>query len=97
MTGMTIGELLDKVFYGDEIEFQINDMTYFIQETFSNNKYRLTVDYWTITDGSEPLHDYLPELECDSAEERMRQFEEAKIFNGKTIFEAEPDIKVLFG
>ncbi len=56
MTGMTIGELLDKVFYGDEIEFQINDMTYFIQGTFSNNKYRLTVDYWTITDGSVPLH-----------------------------------------
>lgn len=34
MTGMTIGELLDKVFYGDEIEFQINDMTYFTKELF---------------------------------------------------------------
>ena len=28
MTGVTIGELLDKVFYGDEIEFQINDIFY---------------------------------------------------------------------
>ena len=31
MTGMTIGEFIDKVFYGDEIEFMLDGVTYFIQ------------------------------------------------------------------
>lgn len=31
MTDMTIGEFIDKVFYGDEIEFMLDGLTYFIQ------------------------------------------------------------------
>ncbi len=57
----------------------------------------LTVDYWISKDGSEPPHGYLLKLECNSSEDRLRQFEEAKIFGEKTIYEVESAIKVLFG
>lgn len=98
MTGMTIGEFIDKVFYGDEIEVMLDDVTYFIQRTFFNHKYMFMVDYWIAKDGSEPPHGYLLKLECNSSEDhRLRQFEEAKIFGEKTIYEVESVIKVLFG
>ena len=32
-----------------------------------------------------------------SIEDRLRKFEEAKIFNGKTIYEIEADVEVICG
>lgn len=97
MTGMNIGEFMDKVYYGDEIEFILGDTTYFIQGNHRDDKFYLTVDYWKYTDGNEPNHDYLLSLICGSAEERINKFETAKIFDGRTIYEAEKDIEVVFG
>ena len=51
MVGMRMSEFMDKIYYGDEVEFKINDTTYFIQGTQKNGKYYLTVDYWNTTDG----------------------------------------------
>ena len=97
MTGMQINEFMDKIYYGDELEFKIGSTTYFIQGSQVNGKFLLTVDYWNVTDGSEPQHDYLLSLECDSAEERMQKFEEANIFGSKNIYQAESTIEVIFG
>lgn len=97
MVGMKISEFMDKIYYGDEVEFKINDTTYFIQGTQKNGKYYLTVDYWNTTDGSEPQHDYLLSLECNSADERIKEFEEASIFDGKNIYQVESAIEVLYG
>ena len=58
MTGMSINEFLDKIYYGDEIEFTLSNKTYFIQGNFINNVYNITVDYWEKSDGTEPLHEY---------------------------------------
>lgn len=88
---------MDKIYCGDELEFIIGETTYFIQGFQEDNKYVLLVDYWNKTDGTEPDHDYLLSIECDSPEERMSQFEEAPIFNGKTIYEVENEITVLYG
>lgn len=55
------------------------------------------VDYWIAKYGSEPPHGYILKLECNSSEDRLRQFEESKIFGEKTIYEVESAIKVLFG
>ncbi len=97
MIGMTIGEFIDKVYMGDEIEFKIGDTTYFIQGNHSENKYYLTIDYWRLTNGQEPPHDYLFSLVCNSPEERIIEFEAAKVFNGQSIYEVEKDIEVIFG
>lgn len=97
MIGMSISEFMDKIYHGDEIEFRIGDVTYFAQGNQKDSKFYLTVDYWKKTDGSEPPHDYLLSIECDSASERMQEFEKAKLFDGRTIYEAHNDITVLFG
>lgn len=67
------------------------------REPAKNGKYSLTVDYWSRTDGLEPHHGYLWEYECENLDERLKAFEEAKIFDGKTIYEIEADIHVLWG
>lgn len=88
---------MDKVYYGNKIEFIFNGTTYLIQGYTIDKKYVLTVDYWNKTDGTEPQHDYLFEMECASPAERLSCFEQAPIFSGKTIYEIEKDITVLFG
>lgn len=96
MTGMSLNEFIEKVYEGFELEFEWSGMTYFIQGTGQNGKYSLTVDYWSRTDGLEPHHGYLWEYECENLDERLKAFEEAKIFDGKTIYEIEADIHVLW-
>ncbi len=97
MQGMFIGDFFNKVYYGDELEFAIGNTTYFIQGFQEDNKYVLVVDYWNKTDGTEPNHDYLFSIKCDTLEERLSCFEQAPIFDGKTIYEVEKDITVLYG
>ena len=53
MTGMAIGDFIDKVYCGDELEFIIGKTTYFVQGYQEDNKFVLTVDYWNKTDGTE--------------------------------------------
>lgn len=97
MNGKEIGDFMDKIYCGDELEFILGETTYFIQGFQEDNKYVLTVDYWNKTDGTEPDHDYLFTIKCDTLEERLSRFEEATIFNGKTIYDVEKDITVLYG
>lgn len=97
MIGMTINEFMDKIYYGSEIEFQLGKVTYFIQGYKKNNKFHLTVDYWNKTDGTEPEHDYLFSIQCSTSQECVEEFTTAKIFEGKTIYEVEKNIKVLYG
>lgn len=97
MIGMTTQEFMDKIYCGDEIEFKIGSTTYFAQGYKEQGNYFLTIDYWNKADGSEPDHDYLLSIKCDSADERKRQFEKARIFDGNTIYEVESYIEVLYG
>ncbi len=97
MTGLDVNAFMDKIYHGDEIEFKIANTTYFIQGNFDGKKYRLTVDYWKSDDGTEPEHDYLLSLECDTAEERLQMLEEAKIFSEKNIYEIENSVEVVYG
>lgn len=96
MTGMSLTEFIDRVYYGDQIAFEWNGLTYLVQGNGQNGVYSLTVDYWSRTDGLEPPHGYLREYECTDADERLNAFEEATIFDGKTIYEIESDVQVLW-
>ena len=97
MKGMDLNDFINKIYYGDEIEFKFNGTTYFIQGYRENDKFFLCVDYWAKTDGTEPEHDYAFSVYCNSLGECVDQFEKAKIFGGKTIYEAEQDIEVVYG
>lgn len=97
MKGMGIGDFINKIYCGDELEFIIGETKYFIQGFQEGSKYVLTVDFWNKTDGTEPDHDYLFSIKCDTLQERLSRFEEAPIFNGKNIYDVEKDITVLYG
>lgn len=97
MIGMSVSDFMNKVYYGNELEFVIDETTYFIQGFKVGGKFNLTVDYWKKTDGTEPNHDYLFSISCDTIEDRFSQFEQAHIFDGKTVYEAESKIEVLYG
>ena len=56
MTGMSLTEFIDRVYYGDQIAFKWNGLTYHVQGNGQNGLYSLTVDYWSRTDGLEPHH-----------------------------------------
>lgn len=97
MTGMTISEFIDKIYYGDEIEFKLYNKTYFIQGNFADNAYNITVDYWIKDDGTEPAHDYLFNASFLTPQERVKAFEEARIFDGKAFYDVANDIIVTWG
>ena len=97
MTGMTISEFIDKIYYGSEIEFKLENTTYLIQGYRQHGKFYLTVDYWNKTDGTEPEHDNLFSVQCSTPQECVDKFIKAKIFKNKTIYETEKDIAVIFG
>lgn len=89
MKDMTLDEFMNKVYYGDEIEFKFGKYTYFIQWYKKDGKYILTVDYWEKADGTEPPHDYILNVKCDSPEECVKIFKHSDIFNGKNIYQVE--------
>lgn len=97
MIGKNLKEFIETAYYGDEVEFKLNGTTYFMQGYNEDEKYTLTIDYWQKNDGTEPEHDYLLNVICNSQLERMHCFEKAKIFNGQTIYEVEQGIEVLYG
>lgn len=45
MTGMPLNEFIDRVYYGDQITFEWNGLTYLVQGNGQNGVYSLTVDY----------------------------------------------------
>lgn len=99
MKGMSLDEFMDKVSWGLEIEFKVtgSDRSYLIQGYKENNLYYLTIDYWDKNDNPGLNHDYMYFEASKSIEDRLRKFEEAKIFNGKTIYEIEADVEVICG
>ena len=97
MTGMTMKEFVDKIYYGSEIEFKLYEITYFIQGYKQDSEFYLTVDYWMKSDGTEAEHDYLFSVHCSTAQECVDKFTNAKLFHNKTIYEVEKDIVVLYG
>ena len=92
-----MSEFLNKIYYGDELEFKIGEMTYFIQGFREKGIRYITVDYWLKDDGTEPPHGYLFKKGYETDEEVLKEFKTLKIFNGKTIYEVEQDITVVFG
>lgn len=95
MTGMTLSEFTEKVSFGAEIEFEYHGITYFLQGYADGDEHVLTLERWT--DASNGLQDYLLKIREKTQVECADAFFEAAVFEGKTLYEAEQDIRVLYG
>lgn len=99
MKGNTLTEFMDDLLSvgGPEKEFTFRGRHFFLETTFNRSQGRFDMC----------IQEYLPEGEQKNINEFhfmgktepecVHKFEKAKIFNGLTIYEAEPEIEVLFG
>lgn len=94
MKGNTLNEFMDDLHTmgGPEKEFLYQGKRYFLQcEKVDDNKIEMVVFQCF---GEQ---EYIFRCKGESFAECVEQFEQAKIFDGKTIYEAEKDIEVLYG
>ena len=90
MNGKTISNFISDLYYNSETEFVYQNMRYIISGYIDNNKY--TLELYNISQDK-----CLFKMTDISREKCVEAFEEAPIFNGKTIYEVEKDITVLYG
>lgn len=101
MRGNSIGEFIDDILStgGPEKEFTFRDR-YYILETRYDSREGLLDLHIDAYDNSVPKNKvYLCSYSYKGTDlaECVRHFENAKIFEGLTIYQAEQDIEVLFG
>lgn len=90
MNGKSIGDFISELYYNAEIEFIYMDERYMISGYIKNDKYELEVFCISRNKSIFSVAD-------DNRERCIEKFEEAAIFDGKTIYEVEMDITVLYG
>ncbi|MDO4478843.1 MAG: hypothetical protein Q4B73_07385 [Lachnospiraceae bacterium] len=101
MKGNTIGEFIDDLLMmgGPEKEFIFRKKYYFLEITYDNSScnYNLCIDeYDNTTQRSKTLtHTY--SFSGRDYTECVNKFEDAEIFAGMTVYQAEQEIEVLFG
>ena len=81
-------EFIDGLYYGDERVFIYNNEKFFIQGYIDSGKSTLFLDRW------EPAsNDYFWKMAGTDKNYPVKEFLEAKLFNGKTFYEVEKDIE----
>ena len=95
MKGNTLNEFMDDLYSmgGPEKEFLYKGKRYFLQCEAIPNSNLIELVIFKCFDNQ----DYIFKATGKSFSECAEQFEQAKIFEGKTIYEVEKDIEVLFG
>jgi hypothetical protein len=101
MIGNTIGEFIDDLLImgGPEKEFIFRKKYYFLETTYHESTciFTLCIDEY---DNTTPESKALICSHCFSGKdyaECVNKFEDAEIFDGLTIYQAEQEIEVLFG
>lgn len=100
MKGNTIGEFIDDILVsgGPEKEFTFRNKYYFLESTSNENDcVELHIDEYDQQKNDEVKYIKTYIFKGKNLTECTNQFETAKIFEGLTIYEAEPEIEVLFG
>ena len=95
MKGNTLAEFMDDLFAcgGPEKEFTFCQKRYFLETALHEDTNLIELHVFEIGD----LNDIVFSCACKTLRECVEQFESAKIFDGKTIYEAEGEIEVLYG
>ena len=83
-----VKEFISGLHYGDERFFLYNSKKYLVQGWNENEK--LMIVLYTIED---PCDDYEWQAVSDNGNYPVAEFEEAKIFDGKSFWEIEKDIE----
>lgn len=92
MKGMLVKDFIEALYNCAEIEYLYHSKRYMLEMwNNGNGMYCLTID--TVELKSKKIFS----LDNKSIYDCVRIFEKAKIFNGKTIYEAESEIEVLYG
>jgi hypothetical protein len=92
MRGKTLSEFIDSLYINPEMEIEYSNKKFLISGyRDDDNSYVLRVD--TITETSEQIF-FAKNADVQNC---VDAFENAKIFDGKTIYEAEDKITVLYG
>lgn len=96
MKGNTLTEFMDDLLTmgGPEKDFLFRDRRYFM-ESQPYEKDKAQKEFVIFECFGE--QNYIFRCHGKNNEECVRQFEKAKIFDGMTIYEAEPEIEVLYG
>lgn len=92
MKGKSLREFIDELYYNPELEF-VFDQKHYILSGYINQDRTYTLEMSEIDCNGKKLF-------CVTNKDRnivVAQFEQARIFNGKTIYEAENEIEVLYG
>ncbi len=100
MKGNTLGEFIDDILVsgGPEKEFVFRNKYYFLESTCKRNEgIELRIDEYDQQESDEPKYIQTYRFMGKDLTECTNQFERAKIFEGLTIYEAEPEIEVVFG
>ena len=93
MLGNDLNEFIDDMYHNPEKEIVYCGKRYMISGYVDETCELYTLEVYTIEKDSKELFKFTSKVRYDCVE----QFEKAKIFDGKTIYEAEKDIEVLFG
>ena len=93
MIGNTLNDFICDMYSNPEKEICYQNKKYMITGFVDEIGELYTLEVYTIEENSKTLFSYSSKLrnEC------VKKFEQAKIFDGKTIYEAEKDIEVLYG
>lgn len=92
MTGNNLNDFMDDMYYNPEKEICYRSKKYMVTGFVHEAGKLYTLAVYTVEENSKTLFSYTSEIRSEC----VKQFEKAKIFDGKTIYEAEKDIEVLF-
>jgi hypothetical protein len=93
MKGNTLNEFIDDMYHNPEKEISYCGERYMITGYVDESCELYTLEVYTIEKDSRELFKFTSKVRYECVE----AFEKAKIFDGKTIYEAEKYIEVLFG
>ena len=95
MKGNTFEEFMSDILAcgGPEKEFTFHGTRYFLEATYHKDKELIELYVFEVNETDTPVYSFWGKDLCECVE----QFGKARIFDGKTIYEAEKDITVLFG
>ncbi len=93
MKGNTLNEFIEDMFHNPEKEIIYCKKKYMVIGYVNQIGELYTLEVYTIEKNFKELFKF----SSKKRHECVEQFENAKIFDGKTIYEAEKDIEVLFG
>ena len=92
MTGRSISEFITELYNNPEIEFIYHDQRYMISGYVDSSDDIYTLELWNISTN------HLEFMCSDKFREKcVEQFEDSKLFDERTIYEAEDEINVQYG